>query len=79
MRLPCRAFLTFGAGPTTPNDAAAQYALAKLLMKSSRPDMVKRVFALFKKLANQDYTRVQTEARYMLGVCYENGYGIQKS
>lgn len=62
-----------------PDDAASQYALARLLMKSSQLDMVKKAFALFKKLANQDYTRVQTEARYMLGVCYENGYGIQKS
>lgn len=62
-----------------PNDAAAQYVLAKILLKSGDPDTVKKAFALFKKLANQDYTPVQTQARYMLGVCYEDGCGIQKS
>ncbi len=62
-----------------PEDAAAQFALARVLMKSGRPDTVKRAFTLFKKLANGGYTGVQTEARYMLGLCYENGRGIQKS
>lgn len=60
-------------------DAAAQFALAKIYLKSKQQDTVKKAFALFKKLANQDYTTAQTDAQYMLGQCYENGYGIQKS
>lgn len=61
------------------NDVAARFELAKLFIKSKNRDLQKRAFSTFKKLATQDYTTVQTDAKYMLGVCYENGYGIQKS
>lgn len=61
------------------NDANAQFDLAKCLLKSKQMDVRKKAFALFKKLSNQSYTTVQTDARYILGICYENGYGIQKS
>ena len=61
------------------NDANAEFDLASVLLKSKQKTALKKAFALFKKLAKQDYTTVQTDARYMLGRCYENGYGIQKS
>lgn len=61
------------------NDAAAQFNLAKCLLKSKQKSAVQKAFALFKKLANQSYTAVQTDAQFMLGLCYENGYGITKS
>ena len=61
------------------NDVAARFELAKFFIKSKNRDLQKRAFSTFKKLATQDYTPVQTDAKYMLGVCYENGYGIQKS
>lgn len=63
------------------NDDNAQFDLAKILIRISSKNSVsqKKAFSIFKKLATQSYTPVQTDARYMLGVCYENGYGIQKS
>ena len=61
------------------NDANAQFNLAKCLLKSKQMDVRKKAFSTFKKLATQSYTTVQTDARYMLGICYENGYGISKS
>ena len=61
------------------NDTNAQFELASRLLKSRQTTALQKAFALFKKLAHQDYTTVQTEARYMLAKCYENGYGIQKS
>ncbi|MCH5192145.1 MAG: sel1 repeat family protein [Oscillospiraceae bacterium] len=61
------------------NDAKAQYELASCLLKSNQKNMLQKSFALFKKLSNQGYTTVQTDAQYMLGICYENGYGIGKS
>lgn len=64
---------------TESNDANAQFYLAKYLLESKQKDERKKAFSLFKKLANQSYTTVQTDARYILGVCYENGYGITKS
>lgn len=60
-------------------DATAQFALAKILIKSNEPNARKNAFATFKKLANHNYTTVQTDARFMLAVCYENGYGIRKN
>lgn len=61
------------------NDVNAQFDLAKCLLKSKQPGIRKKAFSTFKKLANQGYTTAQTDARYMLGICYENGYGITKS
>lgn len=62
-----------------PGNAAAQFDLAKAFLKCENRKLWKKAFSTFKKLANQDYTTVQTDAQYMLGICYENGYGIAKS
>ena len=64
---------------TESNDTTAQFNLASVLLKSKQNSAVQKAFLLFKKLANQSYTTVQTDAQFMLGKCYENGYGIQKS
>lgn len=62
------------------NDVNAQFYLARCFMKSEQKSLQKKVFAVFKKLANQERrTIVQTNAQYMLAQCYENGYGITKS
>ena len=72
-------FLDMWHRATDLNEATAQFKFAKFLLKSKQKSTVKKAFALFKKLANQSYTTVQTDAQYMLAQCYENGYGIQKS
>ena len=72
-------FLDMWHHATDLNDAIEQFKLAKILLKSKQKSTVKKAFDIFKKLANQNYTTLQTDARYMLGICYENGYGIQKS
>ena len=64
---------------TNSNDTTAQFNLAKCLLKSKQKTALKKAFVLFKGLANQSYTTVQTDAQFMLGKCYENGYGITKS
>jgi len=64
---------------TNSNDATAQFDLASVLFKSKQKAAHQKAFAIFKKLAKQGYTTIQTDARYMLGRCYESGYGIQKS
>lgn len=61
------------------NDANAQFKLGEYFLKSRQRGAQQKAFSLFKKLANQGYTQVQTDAQYMLGRCYENGYGITKS
>lgn len=61
------------------NDVNAQFHLACCFVKSKQKSTQKKAFAFFKKLANQEYTTVQTNAQYMLAQCYENGYGITKS
>lgn len=61
------------------NDANAQFELASVLLKIKQKNTQQKAFAFLKKLANQDYTTVQTDAQYMLAQCYENGYGITKS
>lgn len=61
------------------NDAAAQFNLAKFYLHLKQESANKKAFTLFRKLAKQEYTPVQTDAQYMLAVCYEKGYGIQKS
>lgn len=61
------------------NDAAAQFKLAKFYLQIKGESTNKKAFALFKKLAKQDYTPVQTDAQFMLAACYENGYGMQKN
>lgn len=69
---------------TNSDDAIAQFSLAKLYLhieqkSPSKSGFAKNAFGILKKLANQRYTQVQTDAQYMLAKCYENGYGIQKS
>ena len=64
---------------TDPNNTIAQFTLAKVFQKCKNRELWKKAFSTFKKLANQNYTTVQTDAQYMLGICYENGYGITKS
>lgn len=59
--------------------AAEQFKLAKFYLQIKGENINKKAFAIFKKLAKQDYTPVQTDAQFMLAVCYENGYGIQKN
>lgn len=66
------------------DDAAAQFSLAKFYFyieqkSPSKSGFAKNTFGILKKLANQSYTQVQTDAQFMLAECYENGYGIQKS
>ena len=61
------------------NDENAQFYLACCFMKSNQKSTQKKVFSFFKKIANQDYTKIQTDAQYRLSQCYENGYGITKS
>lgn len=61
------------------NDVNAQFQLACCFMKSKQKSIQKKVFTFLKKLSNQGYTTVQTNAQYMLAWCYENGYGITKS
>lgn len=61
------------------NDAGAQFDLANFYLYLKQEKANKKAFALFKKLAKQDYTPVQTDAQFMLAVCYESGYGIQKN
>lgn len=61
------------------NNADAQFNLANFYLHLKHERANKKAFALFKKLAKQDYTPVQTDAQYMLAECYKNGYGIQKN
>ncbi len=61
------------------NDATAQLNLAKFYLRLKQESTNKKAFAVFKKLAKQGYTTVQTDAQFMLAECYENGYGIQKN
>lgn len=60
-------------------DAIAQFNLAKCCLKGKQKSSLQKAFALFKNLAHRSYTPIQTEAQFMLGKCYENGYGISKS
>lgn len=60
-------------------DINAQFYLACCFMKSKQKSTQKKVFTFFKKIANQNYTKIQTDAQYRLAQCYENGYGITKS
>lgn len=61
------------------NDINAQFYLACCFVKSKQKSTQKKAFVLFKKLANQYHTKLQTDAQYMLAQCYENGYGITKN
>ena len=62
-----------------PNNTNAQYDLARVFMKCENKELQKKAFSTFKRLANHNYTTVQTDAQFMLAVCYENGYGIARS
>lgn len=61
------------------NNSVAQFDLAKLYLHINRENTNKKAFLLLKKLANQSYNAVQTNAQYMLARCYEKGYGITKN
>ena len=60
-------------------DATAQYDLARVFLKCESRELQKKAFSTFKRLANQNYTTGQTDAQFMMAVCYENGYGIARS
>lgn len=61
------------------NDACAQFELAKYYLKSKQNANMQKAVALLRNLAYKKYTTRQTDAQYMLGICYENGFGIPKS
>ena len=61
------------------NDVNAQFNLACCFVKIKHTKYSKKVFSIFKKLANQDSVKIQTDAQFMLAKCYENGYGITKN
>ncbi len=60
-------------------DPAAQCELAVMLLKTETPENRRRALVQFRDLAHGEYTVSQTNARFMLGVCYENGFGVSKS
>ena len=60
-------------------DPTAQYDLAALLLKNGTPENRKKAVARFRELARGTYTTSQTNAQFMLGWCYENGFGVSKS
>ena len=62
-----------------PRNAIAQFNLAKIFLKCGNKELQKKAFLTFKRLANQSYTTVQTDARFILAECYENGRGVTKS
>ncbi len=62
-----------------PENTNAQYDLARVFLKCESRELQKKAFSTFKRLANQNYTAVQTDAQFVLALCYENGYGIAKS
>ncbi len=62
-----------------PENTKAQYDLARVFLKCESRELQKKAFSTFKRLANQNYTTVQTDAQFMMAVCYENGYGIARS
>lgn len=67
-----------------PDDATAQFSLAKFYFyieqkSPSKSGFTKNAFGILKKLANQRYTQVQTDAQFMLAKCYENGFGVTKN
>jgi hypothetical protein len=62
-----------------PSNAVAQFNLAKIFLKCENKEMQKKAFSTFKRIANQNYTTVQTDAQFMLALCYENGRGVTKS
>ena len=61
------------------DDVDAQFVLAVYYLNTAQEHMRQKAFSILKKLANRSYTQVQTDARYLLAICYENGYGIAKS
>ena len=60
-------------------DSVAQFKLAKFYLHINRENTNKKACLLLKKLANQSYNAVQTNAQYMLARCYEKGCGITKN
>ena len=62
-----------------PSNVIAQFDLAKVFLKCENGELQKKAFLTFKRIANQNYTTVQTDAQFMLAWCYENGRGIARS
>ena len=58
---------------------SSQYELAVLLLKTGTFENKKKAVVKLRALAGGGYTASQTNARFMLGVCYENGFGVSKS
>ena len=72
-------FIDLSQCAAEPSNAIAQFDLARIFLKCENKELQKNAFSTFKKLANQSYTTVQTDAQFMMAVCYENGYGIARS
>ena len=62
-----------------PKNTNAQFDLARVFIKCENRELQKKAFLTFKRLANRNYTTVQTDAQFMLALCYENGRGVTKS
>ena len=62
-----------------PKNTNAQFDLARVFIKCENRELQKKAFSTFKRLANHNYTTVQTDAQFMLAYCYENGRGIARS
>lgn len=60
-------------------NTAAQYEFAVLLLKTGTLENTKKAVVQFRDLAHGEYTTSQTNAQFMLGLCYENGFGVSKS